>query len=749
MAKISKTAAEYVDHPVGKDFCGRCTMFTAPDVCSLVKGRIQTQGHCKHFEARTSMKKNAKTSAKDTFNFFLPLTKIDEKKRTVSGYASTPALDLDGEIVSLDAVKKALPGYWEWRNIREMHGSSAVGVAKEANVDENGLFLTAKIVDDDAWKKCVEQVYKGFSIGGRKLAKNGNKITEIEMVEISVVDRPANPECKFTVQKSASPDAAAILLKAEKTRRDPQVKALLKMAEAAIEVAKAAPGDGMQAPALAPEKCMKHGIADCSKCAMKAKKKAAKAVKAAAVKKALKSGNRLRKEAKRAERRMATFAKSIPDLGSKTDNSLLSSPSAESSFLVLEADQRQLATVAGDFLKLGKSQHRKDDTFLTLEKNMGTAGSMAYAFDSLREIQRRLLSEAKREGGDKKDAALAKRVGSICQELAAIIGQKAEHEGAEALDLTDADDLWVISTLGEDFGMSAKKAARGTDLDTMLSGLLGKSAKGMSRAARMNLARGQMKKASVARKAAATFIKEAHAMHKAAYLSKQALAKAGKKPAKDNDGANDFDHQGAMEKLQKAYSELEKVGTFTKGARINLKKAAGRVGQQGQEVSDGKDGFYEVPAGIVDRSSAQISRAGPGTTESGSAPPENMMDRVFPGKMAKGRKIFSATEVEAVARAAAAEARVEILEKMPSGPVHGRKPLAFNTQAVIAGNGSPSENGLKKSWLDGVDTTAIGSGDEELHKRAVGHLIGNMVLQGGGQSVMDPNFHGTAGAGRA
>src|SRR5258706_15493818 len=111
------------------------------------------------------------------FNFFLPLTKVEAQKdgsAIVSGYASTPALDLDGEIVSLDAIKKALPGYWQWRNIREMHTNSAVGTATEANMDEKGLFLTAKIVDKDAVKKCLERVYKGYSIGGKKLAKSGN-----------------------------------------------------------------------------------------------------------------------------------------------------------------------------------------------------------------------------------------------------------------------------------------------------------------------------------------------------------------------------------------------------------------------------------------------------------------------------------------------------------------------------------------------------------------------------------------------
>ena len=55
----------------------------------------------------------------------------------------------------------------KFANIREMHQLSAVGVAKEAAVDDKGLYLGAKIVDDQAWQKITEGVYKGYSIGGR------------------------------------------------------------------------------------------------------------------------------------------------------------------------------------------------------------------------------------------------------------------------------------------------------------------------------------------------------------------------------------------------------------------------------------------------------------------------------------------------------------------------------------------------------------------------------------------------------
>lgn len=137
------------------------------------------------------------------FQVFLPIEKVDEEKRMVWGYASTPTKDLQGEIVTLDAIKAALPDYMQWANIREMHTSSAVGVTKEAHVDEKGLYIGAKIVDDDAWKKCKEQVYKGFSIGGSKVQKVGDTIKELRLTEISIVDRPANPDARIDVCKVA------------------------------------------------------------------------------------------------------------------------------------------------------------------------------------------------------------------------------------------------------------------------------------------------------------------------------------------------------------------------------------------------------------------------------------------------------------------------------------------------------------------------------------------------------------------
>ena len=140
---------------------------------------------------------------------YLPLAKVDREQRMVYGYASTEALDSQGEVVRKDALAAALPDYMRFANIREMHQPSAVGIAKEAAIDEKGLWLGAKVVDDEAWKKVVEGVYKGFSIGGfvtSRDARDPTVITGIDLAEISLVDRPANPEATVELFKSATPE---------------------------------------------------------------------------------------------------------------------------------------------------------------------------------------------------------------------------------------------------------------------------------------------------------------------------------------------------------------------------------------------------------------------------------------------------------------------------------------------------------------------------------------------------------------
>ena len=103
----------------------------------------------------------------DRLAFFGEISKVDDEKKMVWGYASTEAVDSHGEIVSKEAMKNAWEDYMKFANVREMHQPSAVGVVKDYSFDGKGVFIGVKVVGQDAWEKFKEGVYKGFSIGGK------------------------------------------------------------------------------------------------------------------------------------------------------------------------------------------------------------------------------------------------------------------------------------------------------------------------------------------------------------------------------------------------------------------------------------------------------------------------------------------------------------------------------------------------------------------------------------------------------
>ncbi len=80
---------------------------------------------------------------------------------------------------------------------------------KEYELKRDGHYITALVVDPVSVKKVETGVLKGFSIGIKnprvtrdKVAANG-RIVDGQIVEVSLVDRPANPNCQLVLAKSA------------------------------------------------------------------------------------------------------------------------------------------------------------------------------------------------------------------------------------------------------------------------------------------------------------------------------------------------------------------------------------------------------------------------------------------------------------------------------------------------------------------------------------------------------------------
>jgi len=142
---------------------------------------------------------------------FVPFHKVDEEQRMVWGRATDETVDSESDVIDYGATKAAVAEWTQWRNIREMHQPSAVGVAVEITLDDaaKALDLGVKVVDNEAWRKVKEGVYKGFSVAGlvfdvvmTKLdGQDVRRITRYALTEISLVDRPANPSARFSMLK--------------------------------------------------------------------------------------------------------------------------------------------------------------------------------------------------------------------------------------------------------------------------------------------------------------------------------------------------------------------------------------------------------------------------------------------------------------------------------------------------------------------------------------------------------------------
>ena len=135
--------------------------------------------------------------------------KLEDGTLMVYGKATDDSVDIDQQICDASWLEKAMPEWFKTGgNIREQHSNIAAGVAKELNSTNDGHYISALVVDPVSVKKVETGVLKGFSIGIRaprivrdNKAANG-RIIDGQIVEVSLVDRPANPNAKLMLAKS-------------------------------------------------------------------------------------------------------------------------------------------------------------------------------------------------------------------------------------------------------------------------------------------------------------------------------------------------------------------------------------------------------------------------------------------------------------------------------------------------------------------------------------------------------------------
>lgn len=169
-----------------------------------------------------NIEKSLWTSNGNVINLSVPFTKVNREKRTVSGFATLDNVDQTGDVVTAESSLKAFENFRG--NIREMHGSNAVGKMvsfkpetfydPKAKEFFNGVYVDAYISKgaQDTWEKVLDGTLSGFSIGGKILESdnevnkaNGKTVRFIknyELIELSIVDSPANELCNIlSIQK--------------------------------------------------------------------------------------------------------------------------------------------------------------------------------------------------------------------------------------------------------------------------------------------------------------------------------------------------------------------------------------------------------------------------------------------------------------------------------------------------------------------------------------------------------------------
>jgi len=160
----------------------------------------------------------------DNLRLSMPLQKVDTEKRIVSGFATLDNEDLHGDVVTKEASSKAFSRFRG--NIRLMHQPIPAGKLVNFREEEyydpktekfyTGIYVDAYISEGapDVWKMVKDGTLTGFSIGGNvvdassEFVKDAGKmvrfIKDYEMVELSLVDNPANQLSNiFSIQKTA------------------------------------------------------------------------------------------------------------------------------------------------------------------------------------------------------------------------------------------------------------------------------------------------------------------------------------------------------------------------------------------------------------------------------------------------------------------------------------------------------------------------------------------------------------------
>ena len=168
---------------------------------------------------------------------YAQITRIDEGKREVTLTATSEAVDSFKTRFDYNASKDA---FERWAgNVREMHQPRAVGnrVAVHCDDAQRQIAVTLRISKGapDTWEKILDGTLKGGSIGAsnvvwdKPIARSVGEdpiptATKYDLVELSLVDNPSNPDCRISAIRAKQPNLTLLDLVSDDEPREGEMR---------------------------------------------------------------------------------------------------------------------------------------------------------------------------------------------------------------------------------------------------------------------------------------------------------------------------------------------------------------------------------------------------------------------------------------------------------------------------------------------------------------------------------------------
>ena len=152
-------------------------------------------------------------------SFETKAVKKGSKSLKIAGYANTITKDRAGDVVTAEAWAKGVENYRRNPVLLYQHKhDSPIGRVDKITVDKKGIFVEAAVSEAAERNQGIQTLIrdgalKSFSVGFRVKDGKYNReddsmmITDVELMEISVVSVPCNQDSLFSIRKSFESDS--------------------------------------------------------------------------------------------------------------------------------------------------------------------------------------------------------------------------------------------------------------------------------------------------------------------------------------------------------------------------------------------------------------------------------------------------------------------------------------------------------------------------------------------------------------